>query len=276
MGIAGIVLLMNPTSIMAENLKDNLQILGGLGHQLAGVALGDLDMLGEDVWVAEDQLEGGDSHGLGDGDEVEHTLVADAGHVEEALVGVFEGVEDHLGAAVQGYFPVLDREQVVPIVDVLAPDLLGPEAALVEEILVDIANDVGLLQKLAHALGEVGAAKQLRVGELGLDEKASQTFTDEAGDVVTVQLVVLDGVDAVGVMLSVDGIVGHAVAHLDGDIGDDVVVRFLHLLELGDDVVEVNEELTVLLVGAALVKSPTVGLHVGLEVAEERLLLLDV
>lgn len=145
---------------------------------------------------------------------------------------MLERIEDHLGTALESLFPVLKLEHVFPIVDILAPDRLGPESSLVDEILVDVTDNVGLLEELTHALRQLHTLEERWVGEITLNEQAGETLAHQAGNVMAVKLVFLDSVDAVGVVLSVQGVVGHTVAHLDGDLADDVVVRLLDLLQL--------------------------------------------
>ena len=66
---------------------------------MTSIAFGNFDMTVEDFRVLEDEFYGGNRHGLGNGDKVENALLLDAGHVEKALVGVLQGVEDHFRAA---------------------------------------------------------------------------------------------------------------------------------------------------------------------------------
>jgi hypothetical protein len=90
---------------------------------------------------------------------------------------------------------------------------------------------------------------------------------------VAVQLVVLDGVDSVGVVLRVVRIVGHAISHALGDVFDDLPVCGLDLLELLNHNIELYEELSVLLVGAVVVEVPSVLLQKVVEVPQNWLLL---
>ena len=48
-----VVLLVNLTNIPLEDVTDHLQILSRLCHQLAGLALGDLDILLENIGIPE-------------------------------------------------------------------------------------------------------------------------------------------------------------------------------------------------------------------------------
>src|SRR5262249_21378846 len=52
-GVAGVVLPVYPPGVAAERVAQHAQVLGRLDHELAGVALGDLDVAVEDGRVAE-------------------------------------------------------------------------------------------------------------------------------------------------------------------------------------------------------------------------------
>lgn len=75
-GVLGGVLLVNGAGQAAESIAQDIQVLGGLNHELASIALGDLDVTLEHGVVAEAQLERSNGHRLGNGTEVEHTLLA--------------------------------------------------------------------------------------------------------------------------------------------------------------------------------------------------------
>ena len=263
---------MDAAGVSAEDIAHDAQILGGIQHQPTGLPLGDLDVAFEHGRVPETQLEGGNGHGLGNGAEVEDALLADAGKIEETVVDVVEGIEHHLGAAVEGRFAVFGVEEVLEAVDVLGPDLLGPKVAVVMMVLVDVADDVRLLEEEAHGVVEAGALQQARVAEFGLDEEASEPLADEAGDVVAVEVVLLIRFDAGVLIGGADAVIGHAVAHLTGDIPDDEAVGGFHLLELGDDIVELHEEVAVFLLRAIPIKCPSLAVEDVGEAAEQGLL----
>ena len=183
-----------------------------------------------------------------------------------------EGIEDHLGAAVEGGFAVLEAEEVLEAVDVLGPDLLGPKVAVVMVVLTDIADDVRLLEEEAHGVVEAGALEQARVAELGLDEEASEPLADEAGDVVAVEVILVVRQDAETLGGGADAVIGHAVAHLLGDVLDDDAVGGFQVLELGDDIVELDEQVPVLLLGTIPIKGPAIPVEDVGEATEQRLL----
>ena len=146
-GVLRGVLLVNLTGEFTESITENTEVLGRSEHQAASITLGDLDITLEDIVVAEAQLQRGNSHSLGDSTEVEDTLLPEAGEVEETLFTMFQSVKDHLGVAVQGGLLILRLEEILEVIHMLGPDLLGPEATVIIKVLSDIADDVGLLQE---------------------------------------------------------------------------------------------------------------------------------
>lgn len=54
--ISWVVLLVYPPRVPAEHLAQYAQVLCRLHHELAGVALGDLDIPLKDGWVAENEF----------------------------------------------------------------------------------------------------------------------------------------------------------------------------------------------------------------------------
>jgi hypothetical protein len=90
-------------------------------------------------------------------------LLPEASEVEETLVSVLQGVEYHLGVTVQSSLLELRLEQVIEVVNILGPDLLGPEATLIIVVLSDVSDDVGLLQEETHRLLQMGAFEESRV-----------------------------------------------------------------------------------------------------------------
>ena len=263
---------MNSASVLAEHLVDQTQVLGRLHHQLASITLGDLDVALEDCWVAEAQFEGSNGHGLGNRTEVEHALLTQTSEVEKTVLDVFQCVQDHLGTTVQSDIEILRLEEVVKVVDVLGPNLFGPKAAAIIVVFPDITDDIRLLQEETHGLMKMFALQQSGVAKLRLDEQTGETFTDQTGHVVAIQVVLLNGHDAGIVGFGLTGIVGHTVAHLVGDVPDDFLVGGLQVLELGDDVVELNQQLTVLLLRPVAIEGPAIPLEEVLEVAKQRLL----
>lgn len=95
-GVSRVVLGMYAASILPEDIADCGEILGRLHHDLAGVALGDLDVSLKNCRVPEDSIQSRNGHALGYGNEVENALFLHACHVEEAFLSVLECVHDHL------------------------------------------------------------------------------------------------------------------------------------------------------------------------------------
>ena len=272
-GVGGLVLGVNLAGVLAENLADELQVLCALPHERAGVTLCDLDVALKHLVVLEAELKSSDGHGLGDGDEVEDGLFLDTGHVEEAVFGALEGEEDHLTLALKSLLLVLRKEDLGQGVDVLAPDLARPEVALVVVVFPDVADDVGLLEELTHALHQLGPLEQHRVRQASLDEQTGKTLTNKTGDVVAVQLVVFDRVHTLLEVLSVVGVISHAVAHPLGDVPDDDLLSLLDLAEFPADNVKLDQKLAILLIGTILSERPSWVVENLVELAQQRLLL---
>lgn len=270
--IGGLVLGVDLAGVLAEDLAHQLQVLRALPHQLAGLALGDLDVALEHGVVLEAELEGRDGHALRDGDEVEDGLLLDTGHVEEAVFGFLQGEEHHFALALEGLLLVLGQEDLGQTVDVLAPDLARPEVALVVVVFPDVADDVGLLQELAHALHQLRPLQQDRVGQTGLHKQPGETLADQTSDVVAVQLVIFDRVHTLLVVLGVLRIIGHTIAHPLGNVPDNNLVRLLHRLELPTHHIELNQKLAVLLIRSIAVKVPSFIVKVLVELAKHGLL----
>lgn len=260
---------MNLARVLAEGSTEDTQVLRRLEHQLARLTLGDLDVTLEDRGVAEAELQRGNGHRLRDRAEVKHTLLTQASQVKQAVFNMFQSVQHHLGAAVQCSFAVLGLEQIIELLDVLGPNLFGPEATSIIVVLSDVSDDVCLLEEESHGLVQTRAFQQGRVTKLGLDEEARQSFTNQAGDVVAVQVVFLDGDHAGVIEGRLATVIGHTVAHLVSDVLDDGLVGGLHLLELGDDIVKLNQQLTVLLFGAVAIKRPAILFQEVLEATQQ-------
>lgn len=272
-GISGVVLLMNSADVLAEYLTHSMKVLGRLHHDLTGIAFGDLDVALKDSGVAENQFQGGNGHGLRNGNEVEYTLLAHTSHVEETLFNMLHGVQNHFRRAVQSLLTLRHIEQILPLVDVLAPDLLGVPAASFFPIFVNVTNDVCLLQELSHGLGERWALSEFGVGKFRCDKQLCQALAHQTSDVMTVKLVFVYRLDTVLNHFCVLGIISHAIAHLDGHLLDNVVVFLLELLKFGDNDIELFKQLLVLFI--ALVELPTINLHGVVEVSKEGNLLLE-
>lgn len=90
---------------------------------------------------------------------------------------------------------------------------------------------------------------------------------------MAVKLILVDCLHAILDHLRVLGIIGHAIAHLDGHVLDNLIVRSLDLLELSDDNVKVLKKLLVLLL--TLMELPTILLHGVVELAKKRDLLVQ-
>lgn len=270
-----VVLLCDLLTVALEHVAHELEILRRLDHQLAGLALGDLDVLLEDVVVLETGVQRCDSHGLWDSTEVEDTLLPQSCKVIQTVVRARQSCVDHLRTAVQGLLLVLGLEEVLELVNVLGPDLLGPESSVVIQVFLDVTGDVDLLEELSHRLHEFRLLQKHSVGKASLHEQTRQTLADKTSNVVAVQLVVLECVDADQVVLRVVGVVGHTVAHALRDVLDNLPVRWLDRLELLNNNVELDQQLPVLLVGSVLGERPAINFQDLIEVSQNRLLLLD-
>lgn len=119
---------------------------------------------------------------------------------------------------------------------------------------------------------QLRALQQSGVTEPGLDKEASEAFANQSSDIVAVQIILLLGLHTSILLLCLHGIVSHAIAHLFGDVLDDSLVFRLHVHELGDDVVELNQQLTVLLLRPIPSESPAILRQDVLEVPQERFL----
>ena len=137
----------------------------------------------------------------------------------------------------------------------------------------DVADDVGLLEELTHALHQLGPLEQHRVRQASLDEQTGKTLTNKTGDVVAVQLVVFDRVHTLLEVLSVIGVISHAVAHPLGDVPDDDLVSLFDLAELPADNVKLDQKLAILLIGTILSERPSWVVENLVELAQQRLLL---
>lgn len=242
----------------------------GLEDQAARGALADLDVSVQDVWVVADELERGDGHDLRDGAELEAGLLGDGAEVGEHVGHVLEGVEHQGVDALQALLGVLGLGEVWQGGCVVAPDLAGPERALVFEVFGVVADDVCLLEEEAHALEElfVGLV-QVAGAKVGVDDHLGEAVADQPGDVVAVEVVVLDGLHAVEVEVFVQDVVGHPVAHLAGDLLDDALVGGLERVVLLEDAGELDQHGAVLFVGAVAVERPVLRVEFRVELAQQ-------
>lgn len=271
-GILGGVLLVDGAGQTAEGLAQNVQVLSGLDHELASITLGDLDVPLKDGVIAEAQLKGSNSHGLGNGAEVEYTLLPEASQVEETFLDMLQSIENHLRVAVQSSLLVLWLEKILKVVDVLGPDLLGPESSLIVKVLADVSDNVGLLQEETHGLLELRALQKSGVAKLSLNKKASQALANQTGHVVAVKIVLFNGLHASILGGSLNAIISHTVAHLVGDILDNGLIGGLHVLKLGNDTLELNQQLPILLLRAVPSEVPAILGEEVLEIPKEGLL----
>lgn len=141
------VLLVYPTCIPPEDFTCNSQVLGRLEHQLACITLGDFNVPLEHIWVPETKLQCGNCHGLRNGAEIKNTLLPQSSQIEDTVFNVLQRVQYHLGAAVQCGFAVLGLEQILELVNMLRPDLLRPEMAIIIMVFPHITNNVRFLQE---------------------------------------------------------------------------------------------------------------------------------
>lgn len=271
--VGRLALGMDLAGVFTEDLADKLQVLGTLPHERASVSLGDLDVALEHGVVLVAEFESSDGHALRDGDEVEDGLLFDTSHVEEAVLGTLEREENHLTLTLKSLLLVLGQEDLRKRVDVLAPDLARPEVALIVMVLPDVADNVGLLQELTHALHQLGPLEQDGVRQASLDEQPCETLSNETCNVVAVQLVVFDGVHTLLKMLRVLCVVGHAIAHPLGNVLDDDLVLLLDGGKFPTDNIKLDQQLAILLIGTVLREGPCGVVEDLIESSQQRLLL---
>lgn len=80
--VLGSILLVYSSSILLEDFTDSSEIGGRVHHQLARITFSDLDVLLVHFGISEDEFKCCNGHGLRNSDEVENTLIFNAGHVE--------------------------------------------------------------------------------------------------------------------------------------------------------------------------------------------------
>ena len=85
-GVVWVVLLTDLARIPPKHFANKLQILRGFHHELTRLALGDLDVLLENIVILEANLERCNCHGLGNSTKVEYTLLTKTGKVVKAVV----------------------------------------------------------------------------------------------------------------------------------------------------------------------------------------------
>ena len=160
---------------------------------LDGVALADLAVLLEDERVVVAVLERRERHDCGNRAEVEDALVAEKRQVVERVGRMAEGVDDHGVEDPEALLGVLGLDDVGQLLErkharlgaelVRGEDRARPEATAGVDILLDVAQDVGLLEKETHRVGEDELLGQERPLLLGRDKQARETLADETGDV---------------------------------------------------------------------------------------------
>mmetsp|Transcript_9612 Transcript_9612/g.30788 ORF Transcript_9612/g.30788 Transcript_9612/m.30788 type:complete len:817 (+) Transcript_9612:244-2694(+) len=270
----------------------------GVEDDARGGALADLDDAGEEARVVEELGERGDGHDLRDGAEGVDLRRVAGGEVVEDVGNEVESVGDEVVEAGEGAGGgALDEARVdegageevglagaaaagggsgelaeVVGVGVGSPDVAGPEGAAVDVVLEVVADDVCLLEEEAHGVGEAegvlgraeGPDSAAAGGELARlhaagDEDPGEALADEAGDGVAVAVVLVEVGGALG-ELGREG-VGHAGAHVAGDVGDDGARLGREFAEDADDGAEVFEEGALVAVADAL--------EAGVRVVEE-------
>lgn len=218
---------MDALEVLQVDLADGLGV-GGLEHERDGVRLADLDVSLEDFEVAKAFVKGGEGHDLRDGAKGKDGLVAEQGEVFEGVDGVLHDVEGHFGEGVAGELCVFGLAEVLWVGDILAPDGLGPEEAAVVDVFSKVAEDVDFLEAEAHGVGQGELQAELGAFEVGGAEEHGEALTDEAGDVVAVEVKVFKGFEGEDVVVSMSllSVVRHAEAHLLANGADDLLVPF--------------------------------------------------
>mmetsp|Transcript_17480 Transcript_17480/g.38078 ORF Transcript_17480/g.38078 Transcript_17480/m.38078 type:complete len:432 (-) Transcript_17480:279-1574(-) len=169
-----------------------------------------------------------DRHHLWDGAELEDLLVGELGHVVEAVGHVRERVGHQVVQALHRRVRVLLLLEVLELVGVVPPDLLGPEHAgrgQLVDVLQVVADDVRLLQELAHGVGDLLHLQEVLALELGHGEQLGQAHAHQPRHIEAVLVVLLHLLHFLGNELR------HARAHAAGDLCDDVLVLRLELDE---------------------------------------------
>mmetsp|Transcript_72070 Transcript_72070/g.187937 ORF Transcript_72070/g.187937 Transcript_72070/m.187937 type:complete len:388 (+) Transcript_72070:246-1409(+) len=243
-------------------------------------ALPDLHDPSEELRVVEALREGRHGHDLGDGAEAVHRRFAEAceilqgvGHQlqricdelvearerllahalpDDLAAGALEGGPD-AGAVGSG------PRELAQIVGrgVLLPHALGPERAPVHVVLQVVPDDVGLLQEQAHGVGQphvqglLGGVRAERPDALALrhdrvvlhaprHEYPREALADQAGDHVAVAVI---GGLVDRALAQVRGhVLGHACAHLVGDVPDDFTGTFWERLVYSGHSSEILDE----------------------------------
>mmetsp|Transcript_36980 Transcript_36980/g.114189 ORF Transcript_36980/g.114189 Transcript_36980/m.114189 type:complete len:444 (+) Transcript_36980:332-1663(+) len=233
---------------VAAELREHGLEVAAVEDDLAREALADLDLVLEDDGVVVELHEGRDGHHLRDGAEEDDGALLERRHVVDAVGHVLERVGHHGVEALDGLLLVLLGLEVGELLAVVAPDLLGPEHArrLLDDVLVVVADDVGLLEEEAHAVGDAQVLGDRRVLEPARREEAREAVADEAGDVVAVEVVV-----GLGHHLVLEE-VHHAHRHAVADVGDDLQVRRLQLLALARHAEELLEQRALLALADAV------------------------
>ena len=196
----------------------------------------DLDVVVEHVVVHETQTEGGHSHRLRDSAEAEDALLRQEAEVVERVCRVPEHVDDHSTLHPQRLLLVTRLVQLVHLakpvrttnglaIRVAPPDLARPEEAALLGVLAKVADDVRLLQHEAHRVRQLELVPEPFRLLAGRGPKACETLADETGNVVAVEVVLVDGfdVDRLGRRRFMR-VVGHAGLHLFSNVDNDIAI----------------------------------------------------
>ena len=102
---------------------------------------------------------------------------------------------------------------------VLAPDLAGPEEALLVDILAVVTDDIGFLEEKTHGVGKLELVAEPGGFFARSRENTREAFADETGDVVAVEVVLCYGGEVDGAACrSLVGVVGHTEFHFAADV----------------------------------------------------------
>lgn len=192
---------------------------------LDGGGFSNLDVPLEDGGVHEAELEGGNGHGSWDGAKVEDGLVLEEDEVIEGVDAVGESIEGHLAQGPESTLLVaLHVHLLWSLEPVLCPDLLWPKVPLLVAVLTEVAEDVGLLEKNTHRVGEDELVGYPWSFLFGGSKETRETLADETSDVVAVEIVFLDGgeVGSLGGSGGPVSKVGHTGLHFVANIDNDL------------------------------------------------------
>ena len=126
---------------------------------MGSLSLPDLDVPLEHLLVHEAEFQSRDRHCLGDGTEIEHTLVLEHLQVIQRVRSVSQCVEDHRRLnphrtadriRISGMHLLHLRKPIL----LPPPDFSRPEIPLLVTVFAEITDDVGFLEEEAHGIAQ--------------------------------------------------------------------------------------------------------------------------